>query len=531
MSPRFSIVTPVYDPPADVLLDTIASVVGQSFGDWELLLVDDASPSEHVWPLLQAAADADPRISALRRSVNGGIVAASNDAIAAAKGEFVVLLDHDDLLELDALAQVDAALHADPEIDYLYTDEDHLAPDGRNVNVFYKPDWSPERLRSQNYCCHLSVMRRSIVDDVGGFHQGFDGSQDYDLILRVTEQARKVHHLPAVLYHWRQIPTSVAADPDAKPYAYEAGRLALQAHCDRLGLDATVELQEPLGTYRVRRHIRDEPLVSVVIPTCGSRGRVWGIERVFVIDAVRSILDTATYRNLQFVVVADDFTPPEVITALERLAGDRLKVVWYHRTFNFSEKINIGRIHADGDLLLLLNDDVEVISPDFIEVMVGLARQPDVGSVGAKLLFSDRTLQHAGHLFNGDMHHVLFKWRSDWYGPHSMLVVDRECIGVTAACLMIRSEVFDDVGGLTMELVSNFNDVDLALKLRQLGYRNVWTPHAALYHFESVTRDPTVTQFERDFIERRWAHALVDDPYYNPNLEGKRNDWLPRGIR
>ena len=531
MSPRFSVVTPVYDPAAEVLLETIGSVLAQSFDDWELLLVDDASPSEHVWPLLEGAAATDPRIRAVRRTDNGGIVAASNDALAQATGDFVVLLDHDDVIEPDALAMVESALAADPEIDYVYSDEDHLAPDGRFVNAFYKPDWSPERLRGQNYCCHLSVLRRSLVTEVGGFRDGFDGSQDYDLILRVTERARKVHHVAEVLYHWRQVPTSTASDPSAKPYAYEAGRLAVQAHCDRLGLDATVELQQPLGTYRVRRHIGNEPLVSVIIPTCGSRGRVWGIERVYVVDAVRSMIETATYENLEFVVVADDFTPPEVITTLERVAGDKLNLVWYDRPFNFSEKINVGRINASGDLLLLLNDDVEVISPDAVEVLVGLVRQPDVGSVGARLLFSDSTLQHAGHIYNGDMHHVLFKWSSDLYGPHSMLVVDRECAGVTAACLMIRADVFDEVGGLAMDLRANFNDVDLAMKLRRFGYRNVWTPHASLFHFESVTRDPTVTKQEVDLIQRRWSHWLESDPYYNPNLEGKRNDWLPRGIR
>jgi GT2 family glycosyltransferase len=531
MSPRFSFITPVYDPPEGVLRETIAAVTAQTFVDWELVLVDDASPSSHVSRVLEEATASDERIRAVRREVNGGIVAASNDALALATGEFVVLLDHDDVIEPDALAAVASAIDAVPETDYLYSDEDHLSPDGRLVNAFYKPDWSPERLRSQNYCCHLSVLRRALVERVGGFRDGFDGSQDYDLVLRVTEQARHVEHIPRVLYHWRQLPTSVAGDPNAKPYAYEAGRRAIQEHCDRLGIDAEVEAQEPLGTYRVRRRVRGEPLVSVIIPTCGTIGRVWGIERCYVVEAVRSMVERSTYRALEFVVVVDDFTPPDVIAALERIAGDRLNLVWYDRPFNFSEKINLGRVHASGDYLLLLNDDVELITPDAVSVLLALAQEPEVGSTGAKLLFSDGTLQHAGHVYNGNPFHIFFRWHGSEMGPSALLAVERECIGVTAACLMMRAEVFDEVGGLSTSFVSNFNDVDLALKLQLHGYRTVWSPHAQLYHFESVSRDPEVTVEEVALLRRRWNEFLSSDPYYNPNLEPFRDDWVQRGNR
>src|SRR6478735_4120432 len=309
MTPRFSIVTPVYDPPEDALTEMIRSVRRQTRGDWELILVDDRSPSAHVLEILRQAAADEPRIKLLERPVNGGIVAASNDGIAAADGDWIVLLDHDDLLARHALQRAAEALDADPEIDYLYTDEDKVDPDGRRRDAFYKPDWSPERLRSQNYCCHMSVLRRSIVDDVGGFRDGFDGSQDHDLVLRVTERARKVHHIPEVLYHWRMLPTSAAASSEAKPYAVEAGRRAVEEHCARVGIPAVVEAQEPPGNYRVRRQLRDDPLVSIIIPTRGSHGRVWGVERVYVIEAVRSIVEQATYQNVEFVVVVDDGTP------------------------------------------------------------------------------------------------------------------------------------------------------------------------------------------------------------------------------
>lgn len=530
MSPRFSIVTPVYDPPADVLRATIGCVIGQSFPDWELLLVDDASPSPHVREVLAEFAG-DARIRILERAENGGIIAASNDALNAASGEFVVLLDHDDIIDLDALEIVQSVLATDETIDYLYTDEDLLALDGELIDPFYKPDWSPERLRAQNYCCHLSVMRRSLVLEVGGFRPGFEGSQDYDLILRVTEKARRIHHIARSMYHWRQLPTSTAGDPTSKMYAYDAGRRAVQEHCDRLGIDAVVEFQDLLGTYRVRRILSDHPLVSIIIPTRGTSGRVWGVERCYVVDAVRSIVEKSTYGNIEFVIVADTDTPTSALAALDRIAGDRLKIVWYDAEFNFSEKVNLGRVHASGNLLLLLNDDVEVITPDFLETMVGLAMDNDVGSVGAKLLFSDGTLQHAGHVYQPNPDHIFFKWHSSELGPRGLLVMDREVIGSTAACLLVRAEVYDEVGGFSPDFRSNFNDVDFAIKLNEAGYRNVVSCHAELYHFESVSRDPVVTPHEHELLLARWAPQLAADRYFNPNLEPYRHDWVERGGR
>ena len=531
MSPKFSIVTPVYNPPIDVLQETIQCVLDQSDADWELLLVDDASPSDEVRSILRNAERDDPRIRVAFRPTNGGIIAASNDALAMATGEFVVLLDHDDLLEHHALSVARTTIDDFPNVDYLYSDEDHLSPDGRYTSPFYKPDWSPQRLRSQNYCCHLSIIRKALVDDVGGFREGFEGSQDYDLILRVTERARRICHIPEVLYHWRQLPTSVAGDPNAKPYAYEAGRRAIQEHCDRVGIDADVEMQEPLGTYRLRRRIHNDPLVSIIIPTRGSCGRTWGVERYYVVSAVQSIIEKSTWSNLEFVIVVDLDTPEIVISALEQLVGDRLRLVWFDRPFNFSEKINLGRVHATGDFLLLLNDDIEVISPDFLETMIGITQEEGVGSVGAKLLFSDGTLQHAGHVYNGDPYHIFFKWSGEELGPSALLCIERECIGVTAACLMTTPEIFDEVGGMTTALDANFNDVDFALKLQLRGYRAIWSPHAVLYHFESISRDPTVTPEEQILIRGRWNNELNQDPYYNVNLAPKRNDWVERGNR
>jgi len=531
MSPRFSIVTPVYDPPADVLRETIASVRQQTFGDWELILVDDASPSPHVLEILRAAALEDGRIVVVERATNGGIVAASNDALARVRGEFVTLLDHDDVLERRALEVVDLYARQNPEMDYAYSDEDHLTPDGRYVNPFYKPDWSPERLRSQNYCCHLSVFRRTLLDEIGGFRDGFDGSQDYDLILRATERARQIVHVPFVLYHWRQLSTSVAGDPNAKPYAYDAGRRAIQEHCDRLGIAATVEEGFPKGTYRVRRHVIGDPLISVIIPTCGSVGRPWGVERCYAVAAIESVKKHTT-RRIEFVLVVDDFTPAEHVEAMRRAAGDTpVTFVWYDREFNFSEKMNLGFCYASGDLLLLLNDDIEVITDEFLDPMIPIAFDTDVGAVGAKLYFEDGRLQHAGHVYNGDPYHIMFRWGREELGPSGLLILQRECIGVTAACMLIRPDVFEQVGGFCTWFAGNFNDVDFNLKLHVSGYRQVWTPYTELYHFESATRDPTITEEEHNMIKMRWAERLQHDPYYNPNLAPNRDDWVEKGLR
>src|SRR5262249_4839203 len=287
VSPLVSVVTPVYDTPPDVLAACMASVREQD-GDWEHVLVDDASPAPHVASLLDAAAEADPRIRVVRRARNGGIAEASNAGLRAATGRFVALLDHDDQLATGVVAAVSKALVADDTIDYLYTDEDHLTEAGSSFLPVYKPDWSPERFRSHMYTNHLPVLSRELALEAGGFRREFEGSQDYDLILRVTERARQVRHLPIIGYHWRMGAGSAAANPDAKPYAFAAGLHAVQAHCDRVGLDATVEMLPWPGYHRLRRRLAVQPTVSVVIPTAGSSGLVWGAERYHVVDAVRS---------------------------------------------------------------------------------------------------------------------------------------------------------------------------------------------------------------------------------------------------
>jgi GT2 family glycosyltransferase len=526
-----SIVTPVYDPDADVLEECLASVMAQSYPHWELLLVDDCSPRSHVWRILQALAATDDRVRVRRRSANGGIVAASNDALDLANGDVVVLLDHDDQLDPNALATVAETFRADDSVDYAYSDEDVISADGRRVSPFFKPDWSPERLRSQMYTCHLSAIRASVIDQVGGFREGYDGSQDWDLILRVTEAARTIVHIPKVLYHWRTVPTSVLAGADVKPYAYEAARRAVEAHCARIGLDAEVIDLEPRGNFRVKRRLADTPLVSVIIPTRGSSGVVWGARRAFVTEAVRSIVEMSTYPEIEIVLVVDHDTPADVIDDVMSIGGSRVSLVPFDGPFNFSEKCNDGAFSASGTQLIFLNDDVEVIDADWIETMVGLSNDADVGAVGCELLFEDGRIQHAGHVYiDGNPGHLMFGQSPDADANRMALSLDREVSGVTAAALMCRAEVFDEVGGFSTLFANNYNDVDLCCKIRASGYRIVVTPHAKLHHFESATRDPAVSDAELMLLRDRWGTDLWNDEFYNPNFTPGMDNW-PQPLR
>ena len=526
-APRFSILSPVHNPPVDVLADTICSVLAQSSSDWEWIVVDDASSPEIVSVLRDLAAR-DARVTLIERSENAGIVAASQQALDSARGDFVVLLDHDDLLAERALET--ATSYLVDGVDYLYSDEGLLPADGGPSVGFYKPDWSPERLRSTNYCSHLSVLRTSAVNSVGGFREGFDGAQDHDLVLRVTELGGGVLHIPHVLYQWRQVAASVSADREAKPYAYEAGRRAVAEHCARVGIEAEVVGGASLGSYIVRRAVPDV-LTSVVIPTNGSSGRVWGVERIYAVEAIRSVVAHTT-RRIEFIVVVDSDTPDAAIAAMRRAAGDvAIRFVESVGPFNFSEKVNLGAVHARGDVLLFLNDDTEVITDEFLDPMIPLALEAGVGAVGCMLLFADGRVQHAGHVYTGSTRHAFFGWSKEQVVPGDMLTIQRECIGVTAACMIVSKSTFADVGGFTPLLASNYNDVDFCLKLRHLGYRNIWTPHSELHHFESATREPAASPDEWDVVVRRWGDQVAVDPYSNPNLQPQRDDWVEAAFR
>lgn len=521
-TPRFSILTPVYETPAGVLRKMLRSVRRQSCGDWELCLVDDGSQQPHVREILDRAQRQDARIRVQYRQSNSGIVPASNDALAMAHGEFVALLDHDDTLHPDALAHVAEAIDGNPAADYVYTDEDKIDLSGRHSGPFFKPDWSPERMRTQMYTCHFSVLRRSLVEEVGGFDAEFEGSQDWDLVLKVTERARAILHVPKVLYHWRMLETSAAGGGEAaKPYAFEAGKRAVQAHCERIGLPAEVE-RDPVdpGVLHLRPRLEGpQPLVSIVIPTAGQVRDVRFEPVVLVVNCVRSIVERSTYENYEIVCVIDESVEPAILEELQEIAGERLRLVRFTEPFNFSAKINLGAVHSEGKHLLLLNDDIEVTTPEWIERMVMYSEREDIGVVGGRLLWGDTRLQHVGVGFDGGLPgHTYRGFAGDYNGYANAVLIARNCLAVTGACLMTRRAVFEEVGGLTTLLPLNFNDVDFCLKVHASGRRIVYDPDLILLHFESSSRDPEVKAWEEDQMTDRWQHLVAVDPFGNPNL-------------
>lgn len=511
--PFLSLLVPAYRTPPRYLAEMLASVRGQTDPGWQLVVVDDGSDDPELAAAL-AAATTDPRVVVHTRRTNGGIVAATRDALAIASGEFIGLLDHDDVLDPRAVERVRAAIATAPDTDVVYTDEDQIDADGRPRGEFRKPAFSPERLRGQMYLGHLLAYRRDLLERVGGFREGYDGSQDYDLALRATEQARRVTHLPEVLYHWRIHEQSVSHRDD-NDAVFDAARRALADHLDRTGIRGRVEQVHPVGVYRIHRRPARYPRVSLVVPTRGSRGFVRGADRSLVEHALSGIAERSTYPDIEVVVVADRATPAATRSALREQWGRRLTVVPYEGPFNFSAQVNRGVLHSTGELVVLLNDDVESVTDDWLETMAGLALESDVGMVGAKLLYEDRTLQHIGHLYErNDCSHVAAGAPADWPGLQADLLVDREVSGVTAACAMLRREVFEQVGGLSPDLPINFNDVDLSMKITEAGYRIVVTPHAVLFHFESKSRHRTVTATEVTTLRARWNRRLQIDPYW-----------------
>jgi O-antigen biosynthesis protein len=522
-APRFSVLTPIYETPPEVLTAMLRSVTRQSYDDWELCLVDDASAGPHISEMLAAAAAGDPRIRVERRARNGGIVAASNDALKMASGEFIALLDHDDALHPDALALVAEAIDGAPDVDYVYTDEDKIDAAGHHQGPFFKPDWSPERMRTQMYTCHLSVLRRELVEEVGGFDPGFEGSQDWDLVLRVTEKARRVVHVPRVLYHWRTLETSTAgAGEDAKPWAFEAGTRAIQAHCDRTGIPAAAErdIGHP-GVYRLHPRLTVEPSVSIVIPTAGTVREVRYEPTILVEHCVKSILERSTYENYEIVVVVDASVDAGVRRRLTELGGPKLKLVDYDEPFNFAKKINRGAVHGEGEMLLMLNDDMEVVTPNWLERLVMYAGLPGVGAVGGRLIWQDGRLQHVGIAFEnvGYPGHIYRGFANDWHGYSNNVLVAQNYLAVTGACLMTPREDFDRVGGLSTTFPINYNDMDYCLKLVADGRRVVYDPDTILHHFESSSRSTDVEDWEKEQLRARWLPITAVDPYSNPHLK------------
>ena len=522
-----SVVTPVYDTPEAVLDAAIQSVRDQFYPDWELCLFDDASPSPHVRRVLERHASDDERIRVAFGDSNGGISRALNGALALATGEYVAFLDHDDAITPDALLEMASAI-ADTGAEILYSDEDKYDTRGRRHDPFFKPDWSPDLFLSIMYTCHLTVMRREIVDRIGGFREGFEGSQDYDLWLRATELTDRIEHVPLVLYHWRQIAGSTAIDVSNKGYAHERSRRAIADALRRRGIAGTVGDGPVPTSFHVVRHVVDEPLVSIIIPT---RDRVDLLSR-----AIAGIEEKTDYRNVEVIVVDNGSTDPETLAYLDRSPHQVLRD---DGPFNFSRLNNLAAASASGDHLLLLNNDTEPLTPGWLRAMVEHSARPEVGVVGAKLLYPSGRIQHAGVILGigGVAGHSHKHSSKDAPGYFQALNLLRNFSAVTAACAMIRRSVFEEIGGFDAHnLAVAFNDVDLCLRLRDRGYLVVWTPYAMLTHFESESRGFDLDAREIDYMISRWGDELFRDPYYNPNLTLVHEDFSldvdrPEGYR
>lgn len=519
--PLISIITPVYNTPPDVLRAMVDSVLAQTYDHWQLCLADGGSTDPAVRVALEEYARRDARIQCKFLAQNLGISGNSNEALALACGEFIALLDHDDELAPNALYANVLLLNHHLDADMIYSDEDKLDIYGCRWGAFFKPDWSPDLFRSMMYTCHLGVYRTSLIREVGGFRPEFDGAQDYDLVLRLTERTTRIHHIPRVLYHWRVIAGSAAGDPNAKPYAYAAQVRAITEHCQRLGWDCNVEPGNFRGHNRIKHHLAAPPRVSIIIPTRDQAG--------ILRRCIESIRARSTYPNYEIIVVDNDSREPETLDYLRQLAAQAdTQVLAYPGEFNFSAINNFAAAQADGDLLLLLNNDTEVLTPDWLEAMVGPALREEVGAVGARLLYPDGTLQHGGVILRPKFiaFHAQRGLPAPETGYYGLIKVTRNVSAVTGACLMTRRELFLATGGLDeRNLGVAYNDIDYCLRLRAQGLLIVWTPHAELLHHESFSRghDTAASKTERlqreaACMQERWGRVLSRDPYYSPNL-------------
>ncbi|WP_277187165.1 glycosyltransferase family 2 protein [Caballeronia sp. BR00000012568055] len=523
--PLVSIVVPVYNPPVDYLREMIESVLAQAYPYWELCIADDASSAPQIAPLLRDYAMRDSRIKLAMRSENGHICAASNSAIELATGRFIALLDHDDVLPHHALYMVALYAQKYPHAKMFFSDEDKLTPSGKRVQPYFKSDWNAALMLGQNMFSHLGVFEADLLREVGGFRPGFEGSQDHDLALRCAERVEptQIVHIRHVLYHWRVSEESTARDIGAKPYVRDASLLAVREHLARCGLGASVEpLSASSSMLRVRFDIpQPRPLVSIIVPT---RDRADLLSRC--IESLRAL---TLYREYEIIVVDNGSAQKDALELLDgyrRTAG--MSVLTVDAPFNFSDLNNRAVRVAKGELLCLLNNDTEIISGDWLDLLCGYACLPDAGAVGAALWYPDMRLQHGGVLLGigdlaGHFHHLLSKGGAGYFGR---AILAQEVSAVTAACLVVRKESYERVGGLDADHLSvAFNDVDFCLKLRAAGLKNFYVPYAELVHHESATRSsdlsgPNAERFRRDIetMRARWGSLIEQDPYYNPNL-------------
>jgi GT2 family glycosyltransferase len=530
-NPLISIIVPVWNTPEPLLVQCIESVLKQSYTNWQLCLADDASESQHISNLLKHYSSLDSRICYITREINGHICKASNSSLALAEGKFIGLLDHDDELASNALLEVVKALNITPNLDIIYSDEDFIDLHGNRSNPHFKSDWNPELLKAHNYITHLCVYRHSLLKAAGGFREnaGVEGAQDYDLLLRCSSLTTpdKIHHIPKILYHWRAHEGSTALAANEKSYCTEAGRKALQKHITDKENGGRVALTRPSNFYKVEYPLHSKPLVSILIPTRD------GLD--ILQSCINSILSKTSYSNYEILILDNQSERPETQTWFEEISThSKVRILSYDKPFNYSAINNFGFSNANGDIIGLLNNDVEIINADWLYEMASLAIRPENGCIGAKLYYPDDTIQHAGVILGlgGYAAHSHRGFDRNSPGYFNRLQVRQNLSAVTGACMLVRREVWEHVGGLDEQLAIGYNDVDFCLRVREAGYLNVFTPYAELYHHESKTRGKEDTpdkkaRFDKEkaFLKKRWGKQLQRDPYYNPNLTTDREDF------
>lgn len=529
---KFSILVPLYNTPIVFLKEMIQSVLDQTYGDWELCLADGSDEAhDEVGRVCRELAQKDPRIRYQKLKKNLGISENTNRCIEMATGDYIALFDHDDILHPSALYENRRVIE-EQGADFIYTDENTFSEKIQDAYTpHFKPDYAPDTLRSNNYICHFSVFSRKLLDKVGGFRKEFDGSQDYDIILRLTEQAQKIVHIPKILYFWRAHKNSVASNIAAKPYTLVAAKKALTEHLQRVGLKGEVLDSKVPSTYRIQYEIADHPLISILIP---NKDHWKDLKK-----CLDSIFQLSTYQNFEIIIIENNSTDLETFSYYKQLKEyDCVQIVEWKGPFNYSAINNFGATFAHGQYLLLLNNDVEIITPDWLEQMLMFAQRADVGAVGVKLYYPDDTVQHAGIglgllTLAGHYHKGFLREHPGYMGRLSFA---QNMTAVTAACMMVRREVFDEIDGFDESFAVAFNDVDLCMRIRQKGYLIVFTPYAELYHYESKSRgiDDTVEKrkrFEGEVtrFQTRWKKELeAGDPYYNPNLSLDSEDFAIR---
>ena len=520
-NPKISIIIPMYNTPVKFFGELVDSLINQTYTNWELCLADGSNKEN---PELKDIYSKDSRIKYKFIGENKGISGNTNEALALATGDFIGLLDHDDILPIFSLYEVVKCINEHPEVEFIYTDEDKFEEvGGKRYDPYFKSDFGPDTLRANNYICHFSVFRKDLMEKLGGFRSEFDGAQDYDILLRMSEIAKHIYHIPKILYHWRVHELSTAkAGAHAKPYAYEAGKKAVQAHIDRLGLKGTVEAGNTLGTYRVKYEVIGNPKVSIIIPNKDYASTL----KV----CLKSIIKLTTYKNYEIIVVENNSTEDETFEYYKKIDGkDNIKVVYYpEKVFNYSAIINFGVRNCTGDYVIQLNNDTELLTPNWLQEMLGFAQREDVGAVGVKMYYPDRTIQHAGIIvgIGGVAGHVFKNIPKNLHGYFSKDAMIQNLSAVTAACIMTPRKIYDDVGYMDEEFKVAFNDVDFCLKIRETGKLIVYTPYVEFLHYESKSRgyEDTVEKQQRfkgeiDRFYSKWQGFLdKGDPYYNINL-------------